>query len=189
MKSKIGSQNILYPMPVTIIGALVDGKVNFINIAHVGILNATAPHLITLSMNKVHYTNAGIKENKAFSVNIPTRSQMTTVDYAGLVSGKQVDKSGLFEVFYGELSAAPLVANCPLSMECRLMDVLDYESNDIFIGEVVNTYADDRVLTNGKVDLAKVDPLLFDMTSVQYWSIGESIGKCWGEGKKYQKAL
>jgi flavin reductase (DIM6/NTAB) family NADH-FMN oxidoreductase RutF len=70
MKKKIGNQNALYPTPVTIVGALVNGKTNFINIAHVGILNAGAPHLISLGMGKIHHTNAGIRENKTFSINI-----------------------------------------------------------------------------------------------------------------------
>ena len=50
MKKKIGNQNVLYPTPVTIVGALVNGKVNFLNVAHVGILNAGVPHLISLGM-------------------------------------------------------------------------------------------------------------------------------------------
>jgi flavin reductase (DIM6/NTAB) family NADH-FMN oxidoreductase RutF len=67
MKKKIGNQNVLYPTPVTIVGALVNGKINFINIAHVGILNVGMPHLISLGMGKIHHTNAGIRENKTFS--------------------------------------------------------------------------------------------------------------------------
>lgn len=187
MKMKIGSQNVLYPMPVTIVGAMVGGKVNFINIAHVGILNASTPHLISLGMNKNHYTNTGIKENKSFSVNIPTQEQVIEVDYTGLVSGKNEDKSRIFETFYGELKTAPLIANCPLSMECRLVNTIDIKTHDIFIGEIVNTYAEEQVLIDGKVDLAKVNPLLFDMSSVQYWSLGNPVGRCWNIGKQYQQ--
>jgi flavin reductase (DIM6/NTAB) family NADH-FMN oxidoreductase RutF len=188
MKKKIGSQNVLYPTPVTIVGALVNGKVNFLNVAHVGILNAGAPHLISLGMGKTHYTNDGIREQRTFSVNIPSQDQMVQADYVGLVSGARTDKSAVFETFFGELKTAPLIQGCPLSMECRLFDTYELKTHDIFIGEIVATYADEDVLLDGKVDLSKVRPLLFDMSSVQYWSLGQPVGKCWNAGKQYKKA-
>ncbi len=183
MLQKIGNQNVLYPMPVTLVGTVIEGRINFINIAHVGILNSSAPHLITLGMNKTHYTNRGIRENKTFSVNIPSQDMIEATDYAGLVSGKNTDKSGLFETFFGELGTAPLIKNAPLAMECRLYNIIDTPHHDIFVGEVVATYADPDVLNQGKVDLARVKPLLFDMNTITYWSIGEPLASCWNVGK------
>ena len=188
MKKKIGSSNVLYPMPVTIVGALVNGKTNFINIANVGILSASAPHLISLGMGKIHHTNAGIRENKTFSVNILSQEQMVEIDYVGLVSGSKTDKSGVFETFLGELKTAPIIQNCPLSMECRLYDTYEIKSHDVFIGEIVATYADEAVLTDNNVDLAKVKPLLFDMASRKYFSLGQAMGDCWSVGKQYKKS-
>ena len=187
MKRKIGNQNVLYPTPVTVVGALVNGKVNFLNISHVGILNAGSPHLISLGMGKTHHTNDGIRENKTFSVNILSQNRIVEADYVGLVSGAKTDKSGVFDTFFGELKTAPLIKNCPLSMECRLYDTYDLKTHDVFIGEIVATYADEDVLTDGKVDLAKVRPLLFDMSSMKYWSLGPAVGNCWNEGKQYKK--
>lgn len=187
MLQKIGQQNVLYPTPVTLVGTIVNGKVNFINIAHVGIWSSQAPHLISLGMNKAHYTNAGIKENKTFSVNVPTEAMVVETDYVGLVSGRDADKSGVFEFFFGELQTAPLIKNCPLAMECRLYTVVDTPVYDIFVGEVVATFADAAVLTDGKVDLAKVKPLLFDMASRKYWSLGPAIADCWRVGKQLKK--
>ncbi len=188
MKKKIGSQNVLYPTPVTIVGALVNGKANFLNVAHVGILNAGAPHLISLGMGKAHYTNIGIRKNKTFSVNIVSQDQIVEADYVGLVTGSKVDKSGVFETFFGELKTAPVILNCPLSMECRLYDTYELKTHDVFIGEIVATYAEEAVLAGGKVDLAKVKPLLFDMSSMKYWSIGRPAGDCWNVGKQYKKS-
>lgn len=187
MKTKIGNSNVLYPMPVTIAGALVDGKINFINIAHVGILNAGAPHFITLGMGKIHHTNAGIIENKTFSVNILSQDQMVEMDYVGMVSGSKTDKSGVFKTFFGDLKTAPIIENCPLSMECRLHDTYRLKTHDVFIGEIVATYVDDAVITDGNVDLSKVQPLLFDMSSRKYWSLGQAIGNCWSVGRQYKK--
>jgi flavin reductase (DIM6/NTAB) family NADH-FMN oxidoreductase RutF len=187
MKKKLDGINVLYPTPTVLVGAMVDGKPNYITIAHIGIVNHAKPYLISLSMAKVHYTNPGIRENKAFSVNLPSEDLVVETDYAGLVSGKKTDKSDLFEIFYGELENAPMIKECPLNMECRLYDTYDTPTHDLFIGEIVETYADESVLTEGKVDLAKLKPLLFDMSSVKYWSVGESIAGCWNVGKQLKQ--
>jgi flavin reductase (DIM6/NTAB) family NADH-FMN oxidoreductase RutF len=187
MKKTLGAINVLYPTPTTIVGAMVEGKPNFITIAHVGIVNHAKPFLISLSMAKPHYTNAGIKEKKAFSVNIPSQDQVVATDYVGLVSGKKTDKSNVFDIFYGQLESAPMISECPVNMECGLYDVYDTPTHDLFIGEIVETYAEESVLVDGRVDLGRVKPLLFDMSSVQYWSIGETVARCWNVGKKMKK--
>jgi len=187
MKKKIGNQNILYPTPVTVVGALVNGKVNFLNVAHIGILNSKSPHLISLGMGKTHFTNSGIRENKTFSVNILSQNRVIEADYVGLVTGSKVDKSDVFETFFGELKTAPIIQDCPLSMECSLFDIYDLETHDVFIGEIAATYADEAILTDDKVDISKVKPLLFDMSSMKYWSLGQPIGNCWNIGKQYKK--
>ena len=187
MKKKLGGINVLYPTPTVLVGAMVDDKPNFITIAHIGIVNHATPHLISLSMGKSHHTNPGIKENKAFSVNIPSENLVAETDYVGLVSGKKTDKSDLFEIFYGELENAPMIKECPLNMECRLYDTYDTPTHDLFIGEIVETYADESVLAEGKVDLAKLKPLLFDMSSVKYWSVGEVVAGAWNVGKKLKR--
>lgn len=187
MKTKLGGINVLYPTPTTIVGAIVEGKPNFITIAHIGIVNHAQPYLISLSIAKAHYTNAGIKENKAFSVNIPSEDLVVATDYVGLVSGKKTDKSKVFEVFYGNLKKAPMIAECPVNMECKLYDIYDTPTHDLFIGEIFETYADESVLEKGKVDLARVKPLLFDMSSVKYWSVGQPVAGCWNVGMQMKK--
>ena len=93
MKRTLNAINALYPTPAVLVGAVVDGKPNYITIAHIGIVNHARPYLISLSSAKVHYTNAGIKENKAFSVNIPSEDLVVETDYVGIVSGKNKAKS------------------------------------------------------------------------------------------------
>ena len=187
MKIKLGGMNVLYPTPTVLVGAMVDGKPNFLTIAHIGIVNHAKPFLISMSLGKVHYTNAGIKKNRAFSVNLPSEDLVVETDYVGMVSGKKTDKSGVFDIFYGKQPDAPMIETCTLNMECKLYDVYDTPTHDLFIGEIVETYADESVLTEGKVDLAKVKPLLFDMSSIKYWSLGKPIADCWNVGKQLKK--
>ncbi len=182
MKEKLGDTNALYPLVTAIVGSVVDGKPDFATVAHVGIAHLKG---ITLGMGKVHLTNEGIKAHRAFSVSIPSADMVELTDYIGMASGKTVDKSGLFRVFYGDLEAAPLVDDCPVTMACRLIEHVELPTHDLFVGEIVETHADVEVLTNGAVDIAKVRPLLFDMASKKYWSLGEPVAKCWSVGKGY----
>ena len=183
----IGAVNALYPMPTTLVGATVDGKPNFLTVAHVGILNHGTPQYLSIGLGKVHYSNAGINQNRTFSICMPSEELMVETDYCGLKTGKKVDKAALFDIFYGELKTAPMIRQCLVNMELRLHEVLDFDTHEIFIGELVQTYADDKVLTNGKIDVAKLRPLLFDMASVKYWRLGEAIGKCWNVGKTLKR--
>lgn len=183
MKIKLGAKNCLYPMPTTLAGANVNGKPNYITIAHVGIMDFGS---ISLSMNKVHYTNAGIKENGTFSVNIPSVEMVKETDYCGLVSGKNVEKSPLFENFYGKLGTAPMIKECPINMECRLIQIVDFPKYDVFVGEIIETYCDEQYLADGVVNFAKVQPILFVMNDRSYWKLGERFAKAWSIGKELE---
>ena len=105
----IGPINALYPMPTTLVGATVKDQPNFLTVAHVGILNHGSPQYLSLGLSKVHYSNAGIKENRAFSICLPSENLMVETDYCGIMTGKKTDKAALFDVFYGELNIAPMI--------------------------------------------------------------------------------
>jgi len=179
----IGAVNALYPMPTTLVGATVNGKANFLAVAHVGILNHGTPQYLSIGLHKSHYTNAGIHANGTFSICLPSEELMIKTDYCGIMTGKKTDKAALFDVFYGQLENAPMIRQCPVNMEMKLHDTLDFTTHDIFLGELVQTYADDTVLADGNIDIAKLKPLLFDMASKKYWTLGKSVGNCWNAGK------
>lgn len=181
MKIGLGARNCLYPLPTTLVGALVNGKPNYITIAHVGIMDLGS---VSLGMNKVHYTNAGIKANGTFSVNIPSVKMVKETDHCGLVSGKTEDKSALFKTFYGKLKSAPMIEECTVNMECELIKTIDFPSHDVFIGKIAATYCDEAVLTEGVVDFGKVQPILFVMNDRSYWKLGDKFAKAWDVGKE-----
>ncbi|MEE4137594.1 MAG: flavin reductase family protein [Desulforhopalus sp.] len=182
----LGGKNALYPSLTTIVGAEVDNKINWITIAHVGIMNhpyGEVPQYLSIGLHSSHYTNRGIHEHKEFSINIPSQAMREITDYAGLVSGEKVDKSNLFPVTRGNLAHAPMIANCPVSMELKLHQTVILGHHEVFIGEIVNTWVDEACLTDGKPDLGKIDPLLFDFMMIDYWSLGKRTGKPWRDGK------
>ena len=184
MKIELGAKSCLYPMPTTLVGALVNGKPNYTTIAHVGIMDLES---VSLGMNKIHYTNVGIKVNKTFSINLPSTKMVKETDFCGLVSGKDRNKADAFKTFYGKLKTAPMIEQCSINMECELIKTVDFPNHDIFIGKIVSTYCDDAVLTKGAVDFEKVQPILFVMNDRSYWTLGKKIAKAWDIGKELIK--
>ncbi len=190
-KSKITPRAYLFPMPVALIGANVNGKPNFETLAYVGIVEANPP-MISIASWETHYTNIGIKENGTFSVNTPIEDLAELIDYCGIVSGKEVDKSEVFDVFYGDLKTAPMVSLSPLSLECevvktfKIKEIVDVEKgHEIFIGKVVNTYADEKYLTEGIPDITKFKTYTYSLNN--YWKVGEKLAAAFEIGKNYKK--
>ena len=186
LKKKIRVGPYLYPMPVVLVGALVKGKANFMPIAWVSIVEHRPP-MISISSNQSHYTNKGIKENKTFSINLVSEKMVKLTDYLGLKSGKEIDKSNLFEMFFGDLKTAPMIKDAPVNLECKLVKTIDIEKgHDIFIGEIINAYSEDEYLTNGIPDIQKFNPFVFSMNDNNYWNIGGHLGRAWSIGRDYK---
>jgi len=184
-KINLGATIPAYPMPVSLVGAHVNGKPNFLAVAWFSMVGFKPPQ-IAISLGKGHYTNPGIRENKAFSLCLPSEEMVEITDYCGIVSGKKTDKSGIFDLFYGELKAAPMIVDCPLCMECRVVQVVESGVNEVFIGDIVGTHTDERYLTEGRLDFAKMKPLVLSQPDTAYWGLKAPVAKAWSVGKKYK---
>lgn len=182
-KIEIGANVFVCPMAVTLVGTTVSGRPNFMAAGWITRANASPP-MLAIGINKNHYTAEGIMENKAFSVNFPSADMVEKVDYCGLVSGRKEDKSGLFDIFYGRIRSAPMIAGCPLCLECNLKDTIELPTNDLFIGEIAGAYTEGRYLTDGKLDARKINPIMLTMPDNSYWSLGEKIGMAWSDGRR-----
>jgi flavin reductase (DIM6/NTAB) family NADH-FMN oxidoreductase RutF len=184
-KITIDTNAFVYPMPMTIVGAVVDGRPNFMAVAWVTRVNFKPP-MIMVALGD-HHTNRGIDATGEFSINIPSAPLMEKADYCGIVSGRKVDKSKLFDVFYGTLAGAPLIRECPLVMACRLHQAVKLPFDTLYIGDIVEVFTEERYLTDGKPDLKKIDPFVLTMPDNGYWRVGEKIGSAWSAGKKLKK--
>jgi flavin reductase (DIM6/NTAB) family NADH-FMN oxidoreductase RutF len=182
-KLEIDNNAFLYPMPIVLVGTMIDGKANFMTVGWASRVNFKPP-MIAICINRSHYTPKGIQENGSFSVNIPGRSMLEVTDYCGLVSGETVDKSEIFELFYRRIPTAPMITDCPLSMECKLVQAVELPTNYLFIGEIVGAYCEERFMTDNKPDIKKVDPFVLTMPDSRYWAIGEHVGNAWSIGKR-----
>jgi flavin reductase (DIM6/NTAB) family NADH-FMN oxidoreductase RutF len=101
------------------------------------------------------------------------------------VSGEQKNKAELFKTFFGKLNMAPMIEECALNMECQLIQTVDFPQHEVFIGKVTGTLCDESVLSEGVVDLEKLQPILFAMNDRSYYSVGKRFAKAWDVGKGF----
>ena len=176
------------PLPVILLGANIKGKPNFNVIAYSGIISRN-PAVIYVSSQETNHTNGGIHENKTFSANIPSADIVKKVDYCGIVSGKNVDKSEIFDVFYGELETAPMINECPLNMECKVTKHFTVSKMEVFVGEIVQSYIGEDYLTEGKPNIKKINPLIYALERRYYYDLGNIIADGLSIGKEYKPEL
>ncbi len=185
-KILMGPQTLIYPMPSLLVGANIDGKPNFMTVAWGGIANSEPP-MISVAIRPHRYTHKGISQNLTFSVNVPSTDLVREVDYCGLVSGAKTNKAEVcqFKVFYGKLNNAPLIEQCPINLECKVVHILDLGSHSLIVGRVEETYVSDSCLTNGKPDVNKIKPIIYAIDPVrQYLALGQVIAKAYSIGQE-----
>ena len=183
MKKDFGPKTWLYPMPVFIVAAYgIDGTPNAMTAAWGGIYTDDK---VGICLSEEHMTTKNILATKAFTVSMATVQHTTACDYIGIVSGNNVSDKLARAGFHTTKSQhvnAPLIDELPMAMECELVSY-DEESN-FLVGRIVNVCADDSILTDGKIDVAKLRPITYDPVSHSYMTIGEKAGNAFSDGKK-----
>ena len=185
-KVALGPQTLLCPLPAVLIGANVDDKPNFTTIAWCSIANDVPP-MISVAMRHLRYTLTGIRQNQAFSVNLPSTDLVREVDYCGITSGSKVDKTKVcqFNVFYGKSTNAPLIEQCPVNLECKVVKILDLDNHSLVIGRIEETYISEICLTDGKPDFDKIKPVIYLTAPAQHYrAFGEVIAKAFSIGRE-----
>ncbi len=185
MKKNLGCIPAVYPMPVLIVAAYDEnGTPNAMNAAW-GMINDMKS--IALFIDEDHKTTQNILSTKAFTVALADREHIKEADFLGIATGnKMADKfarSGLTSAKSGFVNA-PVINEFPLTIECELQDVIDTDSMYAIIGKIVNVCAEESVLNDsGKVDVMKLNALIFDQFTAGYYVTGEKAGDAWREGQ------
>jgi flavin reductase (DIM6/NTAB) family NADH-FMN oxidoreductase RutF len=187
-KIMMGSQQLLNPRPVILVGTLVDDKPNFITVAWTGIASANPPTM-SIAIRNIRYSLKGIEQNMTFSVNIPSVEMVKETDYCGIVSGSQYDKikECNFKLFYGNLKSAPLIEQCPINIECEVLQIIPIGDHSLVIGTIIESYISIDCFTNGIPDIRKINPLCFctlTAKSMAYYSIGDFIANTYNVGEE-----
>ena len=182
MRKDMGRRPLIYPQPVLIIGTYNDdGTPNAMNAAWGAVGD---DHQVFLCLSADHATTRNILKRKAFTVQIADEKNMVASDYVGIVSGtKDPDKfrkSGL-HADRSEHVDAPVLTDYAISIECEL-DSYEPEHCHLF-GNIIHTSVDESVLTDGKIDTAKLRPLTFDIDRAKYVALGPIAGNAFREGQ------
>ncbi|MFC2038824.1 flavin reductase family protein [Chloroflexota bacterium] len=182
-KVEISPSRLMYPRPTLLVGANIDGKPNFMAVGGGGVANAEPP-MIAVPIRHHQFTLEGIVQNSTFSVNTPSADMVKETDYCGVVSGRTVDKvkDCGFEIFYGNLETAPLIEQCPINLECRVVNILNLGTHSFVIGEVKGSFVSENCLTDGKPDVNKIKPMIFNLESGEYSAFGEFVAKAFSIG-------
>ena len=188
-KITLGAQTLVYPMPAFLIGANVAGKANFMTAAWSGIA-CSKPPMVSVALQHHRHTLKGIKENGTFSINVPSEDQVAETDYCGIVSGTRQDKAAdcNFNVFYGQLKTAPLIEQCPLNLECKVVHILNLGSHALIVGQIEETHVSEACVTDGLPDVDKLKPIIYSSgAQKRYHGLGAPLAKAFSVGQDFKK--
>ena len=191
MKTQQKAKDILFPVPAALVVSGVGDDANIITVAWIGIVGSNPPAL-GISLHKNRYTLLLIRETQEFTANIPRQSDFAKVDYCGIVSGKTLNKFNAtnFTKMDGCKVNVPIIKECPLNIECRVLREVDLQDWILIIGEILEVNLDaDCLDEDGKVAIKKVDPLIYIPTIREYWNIAEKLADSFNVGKDYKKSI
>ena len=180
--------NMLYPLPVVMVSlADKDGRPNIITLAWVGTV-CTNPPMVSISVRPERYSYPILKETGEFVINLTTKELAFATDYCGVKSGRDVDKfkeMNLTPIPASEVKA-PMIAESPVNIECKVRQILPLGSHDMFLADVAAVHADEKYMDeNHKFHLEKADPIIYSHGS--YFGCGELLGTFGYSVKKRKK--
>lgn len=183
MKKNIKTTDAIFPMPVLLIATYnEDGSVNVMNAAWGTMLER---NLVLLNLSETHKTVENIQKRKAFTISITDKAHVKEADYFGVVSGNteknKLEKAGLTYTKSSNVDA-PIINELPVCMECTYLQSQNDEYSYGVIGKVVNVSANEEVMTNDNVDIAKLHAICYDSFTHSYYEIGSRVGNAFKDG-------
>lgn len=175
-KIKLPPNEALYPVPVVLVSSGDQDESNIITIAWCGVV-CSKPPLISISIRPSRHSYKIISKRGDFAVNIPTEELLKKTDFCGVVSGNAVDKFKACGFTKGASSkiSSPIIEECPVNIECKVIKSFNLGTHDIFIGEVVAVQTDGDIIDkDGKIDYNKAKPVVYNRG--EYWNLGKKVG-------------
>ncbi len=189
MKRRLGPTERLYPMPTPLIVGGSGDRVGVMAVAWIAIAGST-PSSIMMAVRSTRHTLALIRETGEFTVNVPSVKLAEAVDYCGIVSGRNTDKfadTGLTPV-PGAVVATPIVTECPLNLECRVLQEIPNGEYVIVIGEIVETQVDEEIMDEaGRIDVDALDPLVYMPSTREYRGLTGKVADAFKIGRRVTK--
>lgn len=175
MKENLKPDTILAPIPAVMVSCGNMEKANILTIAWTGIINSEPP-LVYVSIRPTRYSYQIIKDNMEFVINIPDEKLVWEADFCGTKSGKNTDKFSEAKLTKEECKfvKAPAIAECPISLECKVKEIKELGSHHMFIAEIVSVNATKDVIEDGKIKLSKKKLLTY--LGSEYFVTNKKVG-------------
>ncbi|NLS79374.1 MAG: flavin reductase family protein [Chloroflexi bacterium] len=176
----------IYPTPAALITSISPGgKPNIITLGETFNISIRRPVIVGIAVGKARYSHELISQTREYVVNLPTARILTQLDQCGSVSGRRVDKfaaTGL-TALPAQVVKPPLIAECPINIECKVIGVHEVGDHDLFLGEVVAAHVDTDLLDEtGKLCTDRLDTICFLHSfncGAEYWSLGRKLADTW----------
>ncbi len=178
MKQTWKPGNMVYPLPAVLVTVTDgEGNDNVITIAWTGTI-CTNPALAYISVRKERHSYEMLKKTGEFVINLTTEDLVYATDFCGVRSGRDMDKFKEMNLTKEDATyvKAPMIKESPVNIECKVIEVKEYGSHDMFVAEVLAVHADEEYMDEtGKFDLSKANPIVY--SHGEYYTMGEKIGK------------
>ena len=169
--------NMLYPLPAIMVSSAdKDGKPNIITVAWTGTI-CSDPAMVSISVRKERYSHKLISESGECVINLTTEELAYATDYCGVKSGRDVDKFKEMNLtpLKADVVSAPLIAESPVNIECKVTEVKELGTHDMFLAEVVAVHVDDTYMDEkNKFHLEYAKPIVYSHGT--YFKMGEEVG-------------
>ncbi len=176
-KQKWKPGNMVYPLPAVLVSCGdKKGNINVMTAAWTGTI-CSDPPMVYVSVRKERYSHHMIQETREYVINLTTEKLAWTADFCGVRSGRDLDKFKEMKLtpVQGELEYAPMIEESPVSIECRVTNVMELGSHDMFMAEVTAVYADEQYMDEtGTFHLEKAAPMVY--SHGQYYGLGRHLG-------------
>lgn len=169
--------NLLYPLPVVMVSVGDIEKPNIITLAWAGTV-CSDPAMVSISIRKERYSHPIVMANKDFVINLVTKDLIWACDYCGVKSGRDIDKFKELKLtpLESKYVSAPGIAESPVNIECRVTDIKELGTHDVFTAEVLGITIDDKYMNeDGKFELNSTN--LVTYSHGEYFLLGEKVGK------------
>lgn len=192
MKTTFGPRKIMFPCPTALVVTGDMEQANIVTIAWVSLLTSSPP-TIGISVGTKGFSGNEIKKNGEFTVNIASADIMIEADFCGITSGKDIDKfkeTGLTKM-PSKIIKSPIIKECPLNLECILVEAGIFGSTNHFAGKIVETHIDTTKLKDiddyTSFNIEDINPLIYIGGAREYRKIGEKAGDAYQIGKNLKR--
>ncbi len=178
---------LLAPVPAVMVSCSDGERDNIITVAWTGILSTNPPKTY-ISVRPSRFSYEMIKKSGEFAINLTPSSLVKTADFCGMYTGKKVDKFAKYTLTKEKASkiSCPLIAECPISLECKVTDIIPLGSHDMFIADVLAVDVDEALIgEGGRLHISRAKLSAF--AHGEYFELGRRIGKFGFSVKKHKK--